>query len=69
MAVVERGLRKVGITVSKPVLATTCIIFGLLVIIFSELLQWIVGLFLITQGMLILADYMKLKRHQARLTG
>lgn len=69
MAVVERGLRKIGITVSKPVLAMTCIIFGLLVIIFSELLQWIVGLFLIIQGMLILTDYMELRRHQARLTG
>lgn len=69
MAVVEKGLKKIGITVSKPILATTCIVFGLLVIIFSELLQWIVGLFLIIQGILILTDYMELKRHQARLIG
>lgn len=66
---VEKGLKKIGITVSKPILATTCIVFGLLVIIFSELLQWIVGLFLIIQGILILTDYMELKRHQARLIG
>ena len=60
--VVEKGLRKMGITVSKPVLAIICIIFGILVIVFEDLLQWIVGLFLIIQGILILTDYLELRR-------
>jgi len=59
--VVEKGLRKIGITVSKPILAIICIIFGILVIVFPDLLQWIVGLFLIIQGILLLTDYLELK--------
>jgi len=62
MAMVEEGLRKIGITVSKPVLAIMCIIFGILVIVFPELLQWIVGLFLIIQGILLLTDYLEMRR-------
>jgi len=60
--VVEKGLRRMGITVSKPILATICIIFGILVIVFKDLLQWIVGLFLIIQGVLLLTDYLELRR-------
>jgi len=62
MAMVEKGLRKIGITVSKPILAIICIIFGILVIVFEELLQWIVGLFLIIQGILLLTEYLELRR-------
>lgn len=62
---VEKGLRKIGITVSKPILATICIIFGFLVIAFKDLLQWIVGLFLIIQGILILTDYLELRKQPA----
>jgi uncharacterized membrane protein HdeD (DUF308 family) len=59
---VEEGLKKIGITVSKPILAIICIIFGILVIVFPDLLQWIVGLFLIIQGILLLTDYLELRR-------
>jgi len=62
---VEKQLRKFGITVSKPVLAIICIIFGALVIVLKDvvgLLEWIVGLFLIIQGILILTDYLELKK-------
>jgi len=59
---VDRGLRKLGITISKPLLAVLCIIFGILVILFPTLLVWIVGLFLVIQGILLLTDYMELKR-------
>jgi uncharacterized membrane protein HdeD (DUF308 family) len=59
---VEKGLRKIGITISKPVLAIICIIFGILVIVFPDLLEWIVGLFLIVQGILLLTDYLELRR-------
>lgn len=54
---IDSGLKKMGITISKPVLATVCIIFGILVILFPNLLVWIVGLFLVIQGVLLLTDY------------
>jgi len=54
---VDRGLRKFGISISKPVLATVCIVFGIMVILFPSLLVWIVGSFLVIQGALLLADY------------
>ena len=60
--VMEKELKKIGITVSKPVLAIICIIFGILVIVFPGLLQWIVGLFLIIQGILLLTDYLELRK-------
>jgi len=62
MTMVEEGLKKIGITISKPILAIICIIFGILVIVFPALLEWIVGLFLIIQGILLLTDYFELKR-------
>ena len=62
MGMVEKGLKKIGITVSKPILALICLIFGILVIVFEELLQWIVGLFLIIQGILLLTEYLELRR-------
>jgi uncharacterized membrane protein HdeD (DUF308 family) len=60
--VVEKGLKKIGITISKPILAIICIIFGILVIVYEDLLQWIVGLFLIIQGILLLTEYLELRR-------
>ncbi len=62
MTMVEEGLRKIGVTISKPILAIICIIFGLLVIVYEDLLQWIVGLFLIIQGILLLTDFLELRR-------
>ena len=59
---VHRGLRRIGITISKPILALMCIIFGILVIVFPDLLRWIVALFLIIQGVLVLTDYLELKK-------
>jgi len=58
---VEKGLKRIGITVSKPILAIICIVFGVLVIVFPDLLEWIVGLFLIIQGILLLTDYLELR--------
>jgi len=62
--VVEKGLRKIGITVSKPVLAILCIIFGIIVIAWKESINIIVGLFLIIEGVLLLTDYLELKKQQ-----
>lgn len=59
---IERGLKKLGVTVSKPVLALIAIIFGILVIVFPDLLQWIVGLYFIVQGVLFFVDYLELRK-------
>jgi len=59
---VEKGLKRIGVTVSKPVLALIAIIFGILVIAFKDLLQWIVGLYFIIQGLLFFLDYFELRR-------
>jgi uncharacterized membrane protein HdeD (DUF308 family) len=62
--VVEQGLKKFGLTVSKPVLAVVCIVFGILVIVVPALLSLIVGIFFIIEGVLLLTEYMELQRQQ-----
>jgi uncharacterized membrane protein HdeD (DUF308 family) len=62
--VVEKGLKKIGVTVSKPILAIICIIFGILVIAVPALLWIIVGVFFIVEGCLLLAEYFELQRQQ-----
>ena len=59
---VEKGLGKIGATVSKPVLALIAIIFGILVIVFTDLLPWLVGLYFIIQGILFFIDYFELRK-------
>ncbi len=61
---VEKGLRRIGITVSRPVLAVICIIFGIILIIFPALVGIIVGIFLLIQGILLLTDYMEVRNQQ-----
>jgi uncharacterized membrane protein HdeD (DUF308 family) len=62
--VVEKGLKKIGITISKPVLAILCIIFGIVVIAWKEFLNLVVGIFLIIEGILLLTEYLELKKQQ-----
>ncbi|MEM2256475.1 MAG: hypothetical protein QW497_06740 [Candidatus Bathyarchaeia archaeon] len=62
--VVEKGLKKIGITVSKPVLAILCIIFGIIVIIIPELVGIILGIFLIIEGVLLLTEHLELRKQQ-----
>ncbi len=59
---IEKGLKKFGVTVSKPVLALIALIFGILVIAFPDLLQWIVGLYFIIQGLLFFVDYFEMRK-------
>ncbi|MBX5327072.1 MAG: DUF3096 domain-containing protein [Candidatus Bathyarchaeia archaeon] len=59
---VEKGLQRIGVTVSKPIMALIAIIFGILVIVYPDLLQWIVGLYFIIQGILFFIDYFELRR-------
>jgi len=61
---IEKGLRKIGITVSKPVLAVICIIFGVIVIAWKESLNYIVGIFLIIEGILLLTEHLELQKQQ-----
>jgi uncharacterized membrane protein len=62
--VVEKGLKKIGITVSKPVLAVLCIIFGVIVMAWRESINIIVGVFLIIEGVLLLTDYLEITKQQ-----
>jgi hypothetical protein len=59
---VNKGLRSIGITVSRPVLAVIAILFGIIIIIFPDLIGWIVGLYLIIQGILILTEILESSR-------
>jgi len=60
-AEVEKGLKRIGVTVSKPTLAVITIIFGILVLIFKDFLQLIVGIYLIIQGILLFIDYFEIR--------
>ncbi len=62
--VVEKGLKKIGITISKPVLAILCIIFGIVVIVKPDLVGIIIGIFLIIEGILLLTEYLELQKQQ-----
>jgi len=65
--VVERSLRRLGVTVSRPVLGVIAIIFGILLIIFPPLIAYLIGIFLIIEGILLLTDYLEI-RHQHETT-
>jgi len=62
--VVDKSLRRIGITVSKPILAILCIIFGIIVIVVPAFLGVVVGVFLLIQGILLLTDYLELQKQQ-----
>lgn len=58
----ERELQKIGVTLSKPVLAILAIIFGILVIALPNLLSLIVGIYLIIQGIFLLSEHLELRK-------
>lgn len=60
--VMDKGLKKLGVTVSKPILALITILFGILVIVFPGLIGLLVGVYLLVQGILLLVDYYELRR-------
>ena len=61
--VVERSLRRIGVTVSRPVLGIVAIIFGILFFIFPQLVSYLIGLFLIIEGILLLTDYFEMRHN------
>jgi ribosomal protein L40E len=65
---VDKGLKKFGITISKPALAIACIAAGLVVVLFPSLLVLTVGLFLGIQGALLLTDYLVQERRTTTTT-
>jgi len=67
--VVEKGLKKMGVTLSKPVLAIITLVFGLIVIFVPGSLNLIVGIYLIVQGILLLTEYYELQSRPATQTG
>jgi|APFre7841882590_1041340.scaffolds.fasta_scaffold281926_1 hypothetical protein len=60
--VVNKGLNKIGLTVSKPLLALITLLFGILVIALPEFLAFLVGLYFIIQGALLFFDYYEIRR-------
>ena len=58
----EKGLKRIGVTVSKPILALITILFGILVIVFPDFLAILVGIYFLVQGILLLIDYYELRR-------
>ncbi len=64
--VVDKGLKKIGITISKPALAVLCIIFGIIVIVLPAVIAYVVGIFLIIQGVLLLTEHMELQSQQSK---
>ncbi|HDD69841.1 hypothetical protein CW667_04445 [Candidatus Bathyarchaeota archaeon] len=53
-----------GITISKPILAILCIVFGIIIIVVPDLVGIIVGIFLVIEGVLLLTEYLELQRQQ-----
>ena len=65
--VFEKSLKRLGITVSRPALGVIAIIFGILVIAYPPLIAYLIGIFLIIEGILLLTDYLEI-RHQHETT-
>ena len=59
--VMEKGLKKIGVTVSKPILALITLVFGILVIVFPDFLAILVGIYFIIQGILLFLDYYEIR--------
>ena len=59
--VMEKGLKKIGVTVSKPILALITLVFGILVIVFPDFLAILVGIYFIIQGILLFVDYYEIR--------
>jgi hypothetical protein len=56
---IDQGVWKTSINVSTPVLAVICLVFGVLLLVFPQLVGYIIGIFLLIQGILLLVNYME----------
>jgi len=62
--ILDNSLRKIGIAISKPVLAILCIIFGALAIAWEPLLRFIIGILFIIFGILLFIEHIETKTPQ-----
>ena len=60
MAAPEKMLEKLGIT--GMVAAVLTIVFGILVIVFPDLIAWLVGIYLIVVGLIDLIGHLGLRK-------
>jgi hypothetical protein len=60
--VARKRLKKISVTVSKPLFAVVAIIFGTLIIALPDFLEWIASLFFAIECILLLGDYLELRR-------
>jgi uncharacterized membrane protein HdeD (DUF308 family) len=56
--VVDNSLKKIGLHASKPLLAIICILFGIILLIWPDMVGIIIGVFLLVQGLIILIEYL-----------
>lgn len=61
---VEKSLKKIGITISKPILAVICIVFGIVIILWPQLVGLLIGIFLVLEGVILLVEHAELLRQQ-----
>jgi hypothetical protein len=54
---VDKSLQKIGVTLSKPALAVVFIVFSILLFVYPQLVAYIIGIFLLIQGILLLVEY------------
>ncbi len=59
---IEKGLKRIGVSVSKPVHALVTILFGIFVWTVPQFLSFLVGAYFIIQGILLFIDYYGTKK-------
>ena len=59
---IEKGLKRIGIEVSKPVHALVTILFGIFVWTLPQFLSFLLGAYFIIEGILLFIDYYGTKK-------
>ncbi|MDR2720097.1 MAG: hypothetical protein LBC03_04780 [Nitrososphaerota archaeon] len=55
--IIDKGLKKAGLNIPKPVLAALCILFGILLFILPELASYMIGAFLLYTAIVLLIEH------------
>ena len=55
--IIDKGLKKAGLNIPKPVLAALCILFGILLFIIPELVSYLLGAFLLYTAIVLLIEH------------
>jgi uncharacterized membrane protein HdeD (DUF308 family) len=59
---IEKALKRIGVEVSQPLHALITILFGIFVWLLPQFLSFLVGSYLIIQGILLLINYYRPKK-------